>query len=103
RAFTIDRWLQGGKMSWWSVFWIYNIAWSFAGLILLVPLLLALTGMLLVSDAGPRVAFGCFGLAIAFIVGIPVAILTGIWTQKAIAVCVARAATANAALRQGWD
>lgn len=103
RVFTMDRWLQGGRMSWWSVFWIYNLAWSVAGLIIIIPLLLTIIGMLFADTAGPRVAIGCGGLAISFIVGIPVAVAVAIWTQKAIAVCVARAETAGTALKQAWS
>src|SRR5205807_55664 len=86
RAFSMDRWLSGGRMSWWSVFWIYNATWSVAGLIIIIPLLLTLVGMLLVEENGARIALGCGGLAIAVIIGIPVAIIVAIWTQKAIAV-----------------
>lgn len=102
RAFTIDRWLQGGRSSWWSVFWIYNVAWGIAGLIMLIPLLATLAGMLAIDDAGGRVAIGCAGLIFTFLVIIPLALGVAVWTQKAIAVCVARAATANAALRVAW-
>lgn len=102
RAFTINRWLEGGRHSWWSVFWIYNLAWSVAGLVLLIPLLLTLIAMFLVEDPKPKIALGCGGLAITFIIGVPVAVIVAIWTQKAIAVCVARAAGAGAALRQAW-
>jgi hypothetical protein len=103
RVFTMDRWLQGGRMAWWSVFWIYNAAWSVACLIILVPLVLTIVSMLLADTAGPRVAIGCGGLAISVIIFIPVAIIVAIWTQKAIAICVARAATAGAALRTAWS
>ena len=103
RAFSMDRWLKGGRISWWSVFWIYNLVWGFGGLILLIPLLLTILAMFAASEPGPRVAIGCGGLVISLVVAIPVMILIGIWAQKAIAVCVARAATATAALKEGWD
>jgi len=102
QAFNMNRWLHGGRGAWWSVFWIYNFAWSVAGIILLVPLLLTIVVMLLVSATGPKIALGCFGLAITFIIGIPLAVLTAIWTQKAIAVCVARGVAGRAALGQAW-
>jgi hypothetical protein len=102
RTFTMDRWLQGGWHSWWTIFWIYNLAWSVAALVILVPLLMTLVGMFLVEEPGPKIAVGCGGLAISFIIGIPVSLIVAIWTQKAIAVCVARAATAGASLRQAW-
>ena len=102
RTFTMDRWLQGGRHSWWTIFWIYNAAWSVASLIILVPLLMTMAGMFLVDEPGPKIAVGCGGLAVSFIIGIPISIIVAIWTQKAIAVCVARAAGAGAALRQAW-
>jgi len=102
RAFTIDRWLQGGRSSWWSVFWIYNVTWSIAGLIMLIPLLATLAGMLAIDDAGGRVAIGCAGLIFTFLVVIPLAVVAAVWTLKAIVVCVARAATASVALRVAW-
>jgi len=102
RTFTMDRWLQGGRRSWWSIFWIYNLAWSVAGLVILVPLLMTIAGMFLVEEPGPKIAIGCGGLAISFLIGIPVSVIVAIWTQKAIAVCVARAVTAGASLSQAW-
>lgn len=102
RAFNMDRWLLGGRTSWWSVFWIYNIAWGIGGLFLLIPLFLTIAGMLLVSDAGARVAMGCGGLILTFLFLIPIGVIIAVWTQKAIAVAVARAAGANAALSQAW-
>jgi hypothetical protein len=102
RSFTMDRWLQGGRHSWWTIFWIYNLAWSVAALIILVPLLMTIAGMFFVAEPGPKIAVGCGGLAISFIIGIPVSVIVAIWTQKAIAVCVGRAATAGAALQQAW-
>ena len=102
QAFNMDRWLRGGRGGWWGVFWIYNAAWTVAGIILLVPLMLTIVAMFLVSEAGPKIALGCAGLAITFIIGIPLAVMTAIWTQKAIAVCVARAVGGRAALGQAW-
>jgi len=103
RAFTMDRWLQGGRASWWSVFWIYNVAWGLGGLIILIPLLLTIVGMIAVNDTGARVAVGCGGLALSLLILIPIGVIIAVWTQKAIAICVARLATATVALRQGWE
>lgn len=102
QAFNMGRWMRGGRGGWWGVFWIYNAAWTVAGIILLVPLTLTIAVMLLVSEAGPRIALGCFGLAITFLIGIPLAVMTAIWTQKAIAVCVARGLPGRASLAQAW-
>ena len=91
RAFAVDRWLEGGRRGWWPVFWIYNLAWSVGALILLVPLAFTIVFMLLVSENGVRVAIGCAGIAITVALLIPIGIAMAIWTQRAIAVCVARA------------
>ena len=102
RVFSMDRWLHGGRTAWWSIFWIYNLAWSVAGLIILIPLLLTIIGMLMVNDAGPRVAVACGGLGLSFLILIPVFVVVAIWTQKAIAVAVARVENARIALKNGW-
>jgi hypothetical protein len=98
RAFAIDRWWEGGRRGWWAVFWIYNLAWSLGALILLIPLVFTIIFMLMVSGAGVRVALGCAGLALTVLLLIPIGIIVGIWTQKAIAICVARALGAVEAL-----
>jgi hypothetical protein len=50
RAFTVDRWMQGARESWLAVFWIYNIAWTVAAVIALVPLLAVLALILVLRD-----------------------------------------------------
>ncbi|HJT18473.1 MAG TPA: hypothetical protein VJ853_13835 [Thermoanaerobaculia bacterium] len=102
KVFSIDRWLYGGRSAWWSIFWIYNVAWGIAGLILLIPLLITMIGMLIVNDAAPRVAVACGGLGLTALLLIPIGVIVAIWTQKAIAVAVASAASATAALKNGW-
>ena len=103
RAFSMDRWMMGGRSSWWSVFWIYNITWGIGGLVIVVPLLAAIAGMLMIDEPAGKVVMGCAGLLIALVLGIPLFIIIAVWTQKAIAVCVARAQSANPALRDGWS
>ena len=99
KAFAADRWYRGGVGGWWAVFWIYNLAWSVGALVLLGPLVLTLAGMLAVSGAAGRVAIGCAGLGFTLLLLLPTAILIGMWTQKAIAVGVARTLGAVEALR----
>lgn len=99
RAFSFERWWAGGRDGWWSLFWIYNLAWSVGALVLLVPATLTITAMLLVSANGARIAIGCAGLTFIVLLMIPTAILVGIWTQKAIAVGVSRHLGAVEALR----
>lgn len=97
-AFNTDRWFAGGRSSWWAIFWIYNIIWTFACVVILLPLSATIAGMLMVQEPGGRVAIGCIGLALSVIVMIPMSVIAAIWTQKSIAVCVARSAGARAAI-----
>ena len=103
RAFNMDRWLAGGRASWWAVFWIYNVVWGLGGLILLIPLLATIAGMLVVSDNSGRVVIACGGLILTFLVGLPLAIVMAVLSQKAIAVTVSRSIGASAAVRLGWS
>ena len=102
RAFTVDRWMAGGRQGWWSVFWIYNATWSVAGLIMLIPLIVTMAVMFAIGDMTARVIAGCGGLGLSVLIMLPVAVIVAIWTQKAITVCIARAATTSDALRQAW-
>ena len=99
RAFAFDRWWAGGRRGWWPVFWIYNLAWSVGGLIVLVPAVITIAAMLLVDATGARVAVGCGGLAFTVLLLIPTAFVMAVWTQKAITICVARAVGAVESLR----
>ena len=49
-VFSMERWLAGAKDGWWTLFWIYNVAWAAACTILLIPLLPTIAGMLLMRD-----------------------------------------------------
>jgi hypothetical protein len=100
-AFSIDRWLAGGRASWWRIFWIYNLAWSVGLLFVLVPLMLTIVGMLVASGTG-RIVVGCAGLALAVLVLLPVGFVTNVWMRKAIAICVARAMGARESLHLAW-
>ena len=103
RAFNMDLWLHGGRASWWTVFWIYNIVWGVGGLILLIPLLLTLAGLFMVSETGGIVAVACGGLFLTFVIVFPLAIAMAILTQKAITIAVARSAAARASINAGWS
>ena len=103
KVFSGERWWSGARRDWWPVFWIYNIAWAVAGLIILVPFLATLLIMLAVRDnAGVVVGVGCFGMAIGFLIFIVTAVITNIWCQKAIVVCVDRLHRAPGALGEAW-
>jgi len=103
RAFSGDRWLNGGKRAWWPVFWIYNIGWSVAMLIILVPFV-AIGAVFLIGGAKPAsIILGCALLAVTVFAVIFIAIVTGVWCQKAIVICVARTLGAMDSLRAAWE
>ncbi|HEU4520899.1 MAG TPA: hypothetical protein VFT12_02785 [Thermoanaerobaculia bacterium] len=103
RVFSGEKWVEGGKTDWWSVFWIYNVAWGVAGLILLVPALAMLVLMFVARD-NPAAVVGitCLGLAFFFLFLFAVVVVTNIWCQKAIVVCVARTHRTVGALGEAW-
>jgi hypothetical protein len=103
RLFTGERWLRGGREGWWQVFWIYNIAWGVAGLILLIPLTLGAIVMVLFRHSeGALVAAGCGTLLLTLLLAIVVGIVTNLWSQKAIVVHAATHANAAASLGLAW-
>jgi hypothetical protein len=104
-AFTLERWSAGGRAAWLRLFWIYNGTWGLYGLILLVPtLLFALLIVEAVSaeNTAAIVASTCGGIALVVGIGVLLAFVFAIWTQKAVVVCVARDVSAAEALRSGW-
>lgn len=104
RAFSMERWMAGATDGWWTLFWIYNLAWGFAGLIMLIPLLPTLALMLLFRhEEGLAVATGCLGLVVSLLVMFVVGIITNIWTTRAIASWAVRRSTARASLAAGWS
>ena len=102
RAFSGDRWLLGAKRGWWPIFWIYNVAWSVAMLILLVPLLAVLAVIVIGGVKPAAIILGCVLLFVTIFLLFFVGIVTGIWCQKAIIVCVARTMGAMDSLREAW-
>ncbi|MEO6259567.1 MAG: hypothetical protein ABIP63_04420 [Thermoanaerobaculia bacterium] len=101
-AFRMDRWMLGGRKSWRSIFWIYNLGGSVGALIILIPLLLTIAAMVLLGDAQGKIIAGCAGLLLALLVLLPVGIIVSMWCEKAIAVTVARAASPRDSLRAAW-
>ena len=103
RVFSADRWMRGGRESWWPVFWIYNIAWSVAALIILIPLTVVMVAVLLLRETEVAALItGCVGILAVFLFVIPIAVVTGIWTEKAIVVSVVRRMGAMRALGDAW-
>ncbi|HEX7421977.1 MAG TPA: hypothetical protein VF505_18985 [Thermoanaerobaculia bacterium] len=102
-AFTTDRWFEGAKATWWAVFWIYNIAWSVGFLIMFVPFAFLAGAVIVVRENAAAAAItGCVGAFFIVLLLLPIAIVTGIWTQKAIVDCVARRTGAMDSLRAAW-
>jgi hypothetical protein len=105
RLFSTQLWMAGGKEGWWSVFWIYHLAWSLAAVILLVPLsiTLALELIFIQRDNQPlSIATGCVGLVLTGLLFIPIAVVTGMWVNRAIANTAVRRLSAREALGNAW-
>ncbi|MEA2465083.1 MAG: hypothetical protein QOJ98_2830 [Acidobacteriota bacterium] len=104
KVFSMQRWLAGARDGWWTLFWVYNVAWTFASAILLVPLLPTFAIMYSLQTAQPGVAVvtGCLGLVLTMFLFILVAIVTSIWINRAIADWAVRRAGARDALAAGW-
>lgn len=102
-TFSTRRWLEGAKDGWWTVFWIYNLAWGVAGLLFLIPLLPTLIITLVFRDQ-PAVAItgGCIGLVVTVLLMIVVGVVTGMWTNRAIADRAVQQMGASAALSGAW-
>lgn len=102
-VFSMARWWEGAKDGWWTVFWIYNFAWGVAGLILLIPLLPTLVLTIVLRDNPPvAIGIGCLGLAVSLMLGIVVGVVTGIWTNRAVADWALLRAGAADALSGAW-
>ena len=102
-VFTMQRWMAGAKAGWWAVFWIYNLAWGVAGLILLIPLLPTLALAIILRDNPPvAIATSCAGLVLSVMLMILVAVVTGMWTNRAIVEWAAHGTGASASLSNGW-
>ena len=102
-AFSMERWWAGARDGWWTVFWIYNLAWGVAGLILLIPLLPTLVLTIVFYDTPPvALASGCIGLAVSLMLMIVVGVVTGIWTNRAVADWALQRTGAAASLSSAW-
>ena len=103
-VFSMQRWMSGCTSGWWTVFWIYNLAWGAAGIVLLVPLIPTLVAMLLLRDASAEVSvgIGCLGMAATIVLAILTGIVVTLWSTRAIAAWARRRSGARDALAVGW-
>lgn len=103
RQFSMDRWMAGAKEGWWPIFWIYNLAWGLAGVVLLIPAVPTLIVVLVMRET-PEAAFGfgCLGLLATFFLGLLTSIIVAIWSNRAIASWSVRRSGARNALAVAW-
>ena len=102
-AFSAREWVDGGVDGWWPLFWIYNVIWGLAGMILLVPLLPAgLLVVLLHERPGAAIASGCIGLVLTVLLGILLAVIAGMWTVRSTAEWGLGGRSARQATGGGW-
>lgn len=105
KVFSMERWWAGASEGWWTVFWIYNLAWGAAMVILLVPLLPTFVLTLLLKDEEnpiAAIAVGCVGLLVTVLFFVVVAVVAAVWTNRAIVDWAMRRAGARDALAAGW-
>lgn len=103
RVFSIQRWAAGAADGWWTLFWIYNIAWGLAGLIMIVPLIPTMALMFLFAEQPPAmIGIGCIGIASTLLLMLVVGFVTGMWTNRAIADWAVHRAGISDALADGW-
>jgi hypothetical protein len=89
-TFSGERWLRGGARGWWRVFWIYNLGWLVASVIVLIPLL-PIAAIVGVGGANAgSIALSCLLLALWFFIALLVSVFTAVWVLKAIVLCMRR-------------
>ena len=102
-AFSFDRWLAGAKSGWWAIFWIYNGIYAVGAIILLIPLI-PTAGLMLIFRENPAAMAisGCVGLVFVALLGMAVAIVLGLWTNRAIVEWSIRRSNASDSLAVSW-
>jgi hypothetical protein len=98
--FTADLWIAGGKRGWLRIFWIYNIAWLYAGVVLLIPIIPVPFIIILSGESTGAIVAGCVLLALWAFFAILVGLATALWTMKAIALAMIRNLDARRALAE---
>lgn len=103
RRFDFSRFLEHGRRSWASIFWIYNLVWGAFGLVVLVPLMVVLMAVILYKDVTAVIVGGCLVAAFVVIVSILIGIVLDLWVQVATVVAVRTGGNARASLRGSVD
>jgi len=92
--------MAGGKRGWGPVFWIYNIAWLYAGVVLLLPLLPVPFIIYLIGESMAGIVVGCLLLVIWGFFAALVGLATVLWTMKAAVVAMTRNLPARESLKE---
>jgi hypothetical protein len=99
-TFTSERFFGGAKRGWWRVFWIYNLAWLVAGIIVLIPLLPIPLVIARVGANTTSMVISCSILALWGFFAFLVAVAVAVWIVKAIVLTMQRDLSARDALRE---
>jgi len=99
-TFTVDRFMAGGKRGWLPVFWIYNIAWLYAGVVLLVPVLPIPFIIYAIGESMAAIVVGCGLLLVWGCFAVLVGLATALWTMKAVVIAMTRNLPARASLTE---
>jgi len=98
--FTVDRFMAGGKRGWLPVFWIYNVAWLYAGVVLLVPVLPIPFIIYAIGESMAAIVVGCELLLIWGFFAVLVGLATALWTMKAVVIAMTRNLPGRASLTE---
>jgi len=87
RVFSMERWWTGARDGFWSVFWIYNMAWGLAGMLMLIPLVPTLLMVIMFGRENPAIGIGigCLGGGLSMLLMLFLTIFTTMWVNRAIA------------------
>ena len=102
-VFSMERWLTGARKGFWDVFWIYNFVWGVGGLVLLVPLLPAIVVIWLIREnTGAAIVLGCLTLIVVFLMCLVIAIVLGMWGNRAIVEWALGRNSIRESIAAGW-
>ncbi|HEY5610226.1 MAG TPA: hypothetical protein VIL97_03385 [Thermoanaerobaculia bacterium] len=100
--FSPDRWLAHSRRGMWPLFWIYNIIWGVASLVLLFPILGAFAFIFLARDSPESmIAISCASVVFLLIAVIVVSMIAYLWSQLAIIAAMRDSFGAVESIRRG--